>query len=195
VAHSWIAATHAGASDSSPSILDFMSLYNTCVTISYAARVSVNRTTGYQDVTLFCRFPTQTMAKINRKRRRRRQCCPSTTITACAPTASAPADCAQPAYALPTADSPLPKSPPAKRTRKRRYKVELFRDGEEDSSLLVPPLSYETSSPFSPPPPSPLLPTLLVSTPPQSTQSSPSPSKSPEIIVPMSPLSRRSPLS
>jgi hypothetical protein len=40
-----------------------MYLYDICVNTGYAACVSVNHTTGYQDVTLFCRFPTQTTAK------------------------------------------------------------------------------------------------------------------------------------
>jgi hypothetical protein len=118
---------------------------------------------GYQDVTLFCCFPTQTTAKNIPKCRCHRQRCPSTIIAACAPTTSAPTtsaptDSAQPAYTPPTADSPPPKSPPAKRTRKRRCEVELLRDREEDSSLLLLPLSYETSSPSVPasmPPPSP----------------------------------------
>ncbi len=58
----------------------------------------------------------------------------------------------EPAGTQPTAESPLPNSPQAKHTGKRRCKVELLRDGEEDCSLLLSPLSYGTPSPFSPPP-------------------------------------------
>ncbi len=47
---------------------------------------------------------------------------------------------------LQPAESPLPCSPPAKRTRKRRGEVKLLRDGEEESSLLSP-LSCQTPSP------------------------------------------------
>jgi hypothetical protein len=56
VAPTW-ATIRAGSSDSSPSIFDFMSLYDICVATSHAARVSVSHCTGYQDVTLFCRLP------------------------------------------------------------------------------------------------------------------------------------------
>ncbi len=59
VASSW-AATRGGVSDSSPSILDFMSLYDICVATGHIARVSVNHTIGYQDVTIFFSFPMLT---------------------------------------------------------------------------------------------------------------------------------------
>jgi hypothetical protein len=39
-------------------------------------------------------------------------------------------------------ETPLPVSPPAKQTRKRRCEVELLRNGEEDISLLLTPPSY-----------------------------------------------------
>jgi hypothetical protein len=55
VAPTW-AATCVGSSNSSPSIFDFMSLYDNCVTTGLAARISVIQITGYQDVTLFYRF-------------------------------------------------------------------------------------------------------------------------------------------
>jgi hypothetical protein len=82
LAPTW-AATCAGSSDSSPSIFDFMLLYDNCVATGLAARVSVNHITSYQDVTLFCCFPTRTTAANVRKRRRRCQRCPSATVTAC----------------------------------------------------------------------------------------------------------------
>jgi hypothetical protein len=59
---------------------------------------------------------------------------------------------AQPPATQPTAESPLPNSSQAKRTEKRWCKVELLWDGEENSSLLLSPLSYGTPSPLSPPP-------------------------------------------
>jgi hypothetical protein len=88
------ASTRAGSSDTTPSILSFMSLYDICVATGHAARVSVNHSIGFQDVTLFCRFTTQATAADTRKRRRRRQICAPATVTACpspviAPTASA----------------------------------------------------------------------------------------------------------
>jgi hypothetical protein len=135
VAPSWAATrVDVGASDNSPSILDFMSLYDICVAASHAARVSVCQSTGNQDVTLFCRFPTPTTAVNVRKRRRRHQRCPSATTAACPPpTTTASTACDLPSTSVeqpaepdpnverePSAELPPPSSPPAKRTRKRR---------------------------------------------------------------------------
>jgi hypothetical protein len=84
VAPTW-ATTHMNLSDNSPSICDFMSLYDICVASGHAARISVSHIMGYQDVTLFCRFPTPSTSAITRKRCRRRQRHPSATIAACPP--------------------------------------------------------------------------------------------------------------
>jgi hypothetical protein len=103
------------------------------------ARVSVNRLTGLLDVTLFSRFLMQIVAENTHKCRCRRQRCPSATITACPSPVTVATANAQ-------AESPPPISPPAKRTRKRRCEVELLREGEEDSSLLLtPPLNNKPS--------------------------------------------------
>jgi hypothetical protein len=144
VAPTW-AATRAGSDTSSPAIIDFMSLYDICVSSGHVARISVNHQPGYQDVTLHCRFPTQPTAANNRKRRRRRPRCPSAATTACAPLVPA-------ATSTPTpAETPPPISPPAKRLRKRRCEVELLREGNEDSSLILTPPSYSHPSPSTPP--------------------------------------------
>jgi hypothetical protein len=132
VAPSW-AATRVGASNNSPSISDFMSLYDICVTAGLATCVSVCHSTGNQDVTILCHFPTTTTAVNTRKQHRRRQRCPSVTAEACPPptnTASTACDLpptlaeqpAEPdpiAEREPSAEQPPPTSPPAKRTRKR----------------------------------------------------------------------------
>ncbi len=82
VAPTW-ATTRMNLSDNRPSICDFMSLYDICVATGHAARISVSHIMGYQDVTLFCRFPTPSTSAITRKRCRRRQRYPSATIAAC----------------------------------------------------------------------------------------------------------------
>jgi hypothetical protein len=82
VAPTW-AATCAGLNDSSPSIFDFMSLYDICVTTGHAARVSLSHITGFQDVTLFCRFPTPTTTANPLKRRCRCKQCASVIVAAC----------------------------------------------------------------------------------------------------------------
>jgi hypothetical protein len=75
VAPSWT-AIRVGVSNDSPSILDFMSLYDICVAAGLAARVSVCHSTGNQDVTIFfCRLPTTTTAVNVRKWRRHHQRC------------------------------------------------------------------------------------------------------------------------
>ncbi len=124
VAPTW-AATHAGSSNNSPSIFDFMWLYNICVSTGHAANVSVCHSTGYQDVTLFCQFPTPTTTVIARKRCCRHQRCPSTTIA----TGPPPSVIAPTASDQPSNEPPLPILPPAKRTRKRRCEAKLLRDG------------------------------------------------------------------
>jgi hypothetical protein len=156
VAPSW-AATHVGASDNSPSILDFMSLYDICVAAGLAARVSVCHSTGNQDVTIFCRFPTTTTAVNIRKRRRRRQRCPSVTAVACSPpTTTASTACDLPSTSAeqpaepdpnaerePSAELPPPSSPNAKRTRKRRCEAELLRVQIKSNQNIYSPGSNE----------------------------------------------------
>jgi hypothetical protein len=89
MAPTW-AATRAGSSDTTPSIFSFMSLYDICVATGHAAHVSVNHSTSFQNVTLFCHFATQVTVANTRKCRRNRQRCPSATVTACPPPVIAP---------------------------------------------------------------------------------------------------------
>jgi hypothetical protein len=137
VAPTW-ATTCAGSNDSSPSIFNFMSLYDICVTTGHAARVSVSHITGFQDVTLFCRFPTPTTTATPRTCRCPCKQCASVIVAACPP----PSVIALTASEQNSDETPLPVSPPAKQTRKRRCEVELLRDGEEDINLLLTLPSY-----------------------------------------------------
>jgi hypothetical protein len=84
VAPTW-ATTRAGSNDSSPLIFDFMLLYDICVTTGHAARVTVSHIMGFQDVTLFCRFPTPVTTATALKRCRHRKQCPSVIAAACPP--------------------------------------------------------------------------------------------------------------
>jgi hypothetical protein len=165
-----------------------MSLYDICVASGQAARVSVNHTNGYQDVMIFCHFPVQTSAvttntpsvDINA------DAALSTTLTACASTASEPTTCApQPAEPQP-AESPPPCSPPAKRTRKRQCEVELLREGEEESSLLLSPSPTSIKKP-SRSPHIMMLTQMLASPTPQPRSPSPSPSSTLPPPTPLTP--------
>jgi hypothetical protein len=140
------------------STADFLALYDRCVSSGLKTRISLSNTSGAQEVTITCHFPSS-LASASRLRRRRRPrrrgqavSAAATTRTSSPPIISA-LPSTRPEHPSPTQpvpelsphkSPPIPSPPPAKRTRKavkRRCEVELLRGhGMEDDFYVPPPL-------------------------------------------------------
>jgi hypothetical protein len=152
------------------STADFLALYDRCVSSGLKTRISLSNTSGVQEVTITCHFPSSLASAPRRRRHPRRRgqavSAAATTRTSSPPIISA-LPSTRPEHPSPTLpvpelsphkSPPIPSPPPAKRTRKavkRRCEVELLRgDGMEDDFYVPPPLLMPPSA-CSPPPPSP----------------------------------------
>jgi hypothetical protein len=128
----------------------------------------LSNSSGVQEVSLTCHFPSA-LASAPRRRRRRRPrrrgqaaCAGATTRTSSPPIISSRPEHPSPIPTVPEPSPhkspPTPSPPPAKRTRKavkRRCEVELLRgDGVEDDVYVSPPPLTPPPA-RSPPPPSP----------------------------------------
>ncbi len=140
------------------STADFLALYDRCVSSGLKTRISLSNTSGLQEVTIMCHFPSSlTSAPRRRRRRRPRRCGQAVSATATTRTSSPPMTLALPSTGRehplpippvpelsPHKSLPTPSPPPAKRTKKavkRRCEAELLRgDGVEDDVYVPPPL-------------------------------------------------------
>jgi hypothetical protein len=144
---------------------DFSALYDRCMQSGLKARVSFNHAAGLQTVTLTCILPdpsTPAATTVKRRRhcRRRTRRDRAAAITAACDNQSRPQP-SSPGTAAPSCEnaqaktpSPLPPEvapPPAKRVRKRHNEAELLRESEDESELLLSPLSTQ-AAPVTPPP-------------------------------------------
>jgi hypothetical protein len=173
------------------STTDFLEFYDRCISSGLKARISLSNSSGVQEVTLTCHFPSSLASAPRRRRRPRRRgqavCAAATTRTSSPPIISALSS-TRPEHPspIPTVPEPslhksLPTPSPllAKWTRKavkRRCEVKLLRDvGVEDDVYVLPPLL--TPPPARSPPPLSPTPTpttspvaelsLLIANPPQ----------------------------
>jgi hypothetical protein len=144
--------------------VDFLALYDRCVSSGLKACINMSNSVGLQEITLTCHFPTAIASAWRRRCRRRPRRCGQAASAAVPPlprTSLPPILAALPLTRPkppPPAPEPLPlESPPTKWTRKaakRRCKVELLRDVGVDNFCFSPPLHTPPLA-RSPLPPSP----------------------------------------
>ncbi len=176
---------------------DFMALFDRCLASGLKARLIFSHAAGHQVLTVTCNLPAPAVnlaaagkrRRRHRRRHRRRQrrgraakasarVSTPPTATPAAPTPAAPSPALGPCPLLPETAPP-----PAKRTRKRRNKVELLRDWDESSEFLFSPLPSRSTSPS----PTPLPANLRSQPTPPPNSPQPAPRDSPT-LEPVSPL-------
>ncbi len=152
------------------STADFLALYDRCISSGLKTRISLSNSSGVQEVTLTCHFPSSLASAPRRRPRPRRRgqavSAAVTTRTSSPPTISA-LQSTRPEHLSPIPpvpepsphkSPPTPSPPPAKRTRKavkRRCEVELLRGVGVEDDVYVPPPLLTPPPACSPPPPSP----------------------------------------
>jgi hypothetical protein len=187
---------------------EFLALFHHCMASGLKARMVTSHAAGCQAITVTCNLPASTETTTTaggRHRRRRHRRWRGRAATAAravpaqlsSPVAAAPmgGDISSPSVTPPPPSLPKLQPPPAKRTRKRQNEVELLRDSEVETDLLLSPLSCPATPPSnaSPPPPAPTTPSPAspLSTPPASMEAVPD---SPPPVTPEPPTLPANPL-
>ncbi len=148
---------------------DAITLYKRYIAMGFQVRFLTKSNGGYEDITLFCRFPVSSVASNkpsqppHSRRRQHRRNCPRNRGKPATCTTSAqtkPLASTSPSRLLCTASPPplgqtsSPTAPPPeKKTRKRRCELELLRDDDNDHDQTMPispPSSHPTPPPRSP---------------------------------------------